>query len=56
MYARHTTVYPHAERIADMAAAIRDSALPFYREQPGYAGFLIMTGAQEVVGVTLWAS
>ena len=56
MYARHTTVFPHPDKMQAVADLLRDDAIPFYQKQPGYRGFVVLVRDQDLVGINLWES
>jgi heme-degrading monooxygenase HmoA len=58
MYARMTIAQAQPERFDEALAAVRDAFAPAAREQPGYAGFLLLAdrSQHQLVGISLWES
>src|SRR6266487_4840000 len=58
MFSRVNTLQTDPTRIADVARAVRELVHPGIREEPGYAGYIVLgnTETGKALGVTLWES
>lgn len=58
MHARVTAAHAQTDRLEDAVASVKAAFLPAARDQPGYAGFLLLVNRdqQQLIGVSFWAS
>ena len=56
MHARMTVATVQPDHFDEAAAAVQEAVLPAAQEQPGYAGFLLLTDRsnRQLVGISFW--
>ena len=58
MHARMTVAHARPDRYDDAVATVQEAFLPAAQDQPGYAGFLLLTDPEthQLIGISFWAS